>query len=111
MPNEERYFTRREFNAALAKLEGRITNCSVGTGIGNVLHGVGVLRRYGFHGNAPTSAARRGATPLVSSGSLRSSPLAVCFYCDHPAVSIRQRATSPASSAYSRNCPVPPTNW
>ena len=30
----DRYVTRREFNASLAKLEGRITNCSVGTGIG-----------------------------------------------------------------------------
>ena len=34
MPNGDRYVTRREFDAAIAELEGRITNCSLGTGIG-----------------------------------------------------------------------------
>ena len=33
MPNGERYVTRREFDAAILELEGRITNCSTGTGI------------------------------------------------------------------------------
>lgn len=34
MSNGERYVTRREFDAAIAELEGRITNCTLGTGIG-----------------------------------------------------------------------------
>ena len=33
MPNGERYVTKREFDKAIAELEGRITNCSTGTGI------------------------------------------------------------------------------
>ena len=33
MPNGERYVTRREFDTRLGELEGRITNCSLGTGI------------------------------------------------------------------------------
>ena len=33
MPNGERYVTRRECDAAILELEGRITNCSTGTGI------------------------------------------------------------------------------
>lgn len=33
MPNDEGYVTMREFNAAITRLESRITSCSLGTGI------------------------------------------------------------------------------
>ena len=42
MPNGEGYVTRREFNETISQLEGRITNCSTGTGIA-IVGGAAVL--------------------------------------------------------------------